>query len=735
MNDVGRENRELFLRAVTAHREERLSEAAQLYQQILTATPDHGDALHLLGVIEATWGHSQAAFDLINRSLTVNPGDGHALNDLGMVLVSLGNPEAAMGAYDKASEAIPGDPYLLSNRGVALCALERFGEALECFDGALAARPDDSDVLTNRGNALHRLTRHHEALESYDRALALAPEDGELLNNRGNALYELRRYEEAVDCFARAIAAKPDHAEAYVNYGNLLDAMQRYDEALESYDQALAIDPEYVNAIFNRGVTLQRINQMDRASADFKHVFTLDPNHNHLIGWLHNTKAHCCDWDGYDDEVSRITNEVRAGKHAALPWHFFAISQSPRDQLVCAQTWATEKCPVSPNPIWHGERYAHDRIRVAYVSADFHDHPLAHLMAGLFEHHDLTRFETIAISFGPANPGPTRTRLENAFDQFIDVRFESDRDIALLLRELEVDIAIDRKGFTLDSRPGIFAQRPAPVQVNYLAYPGTMGAPFIDYIIADKFIIPEDDRKHYAEEVVYLPHSYQANDRNRPISDHTMSRTEAGLPEKGFVFCCFNNNYKLNPTIFDTWMTLLTAVEGSVLWLLEANDASAANLRHEAENRGVSANRLVFAAHLPNPDHLARLRLADLCLDNLPFNAHTTASDALWAGLPIITCQGTTFAGRVSTGLLNAVGLPELVTHSLDEYRDLALALARDPTSLAGIREKLAVNLKTQPLYDTDLYRRHLEAAFETMWERYQRGEPPKGFSVPEHQG
>jgi predicted O-linked N-acetylglucosamine transferase (SPINDLY family) len=352
-------------------------------------------------------------------------------------------------------------------------------------------------------------------------------------------------------------------------------------------------------------------------------------------------------------------------------------------------------------------------------------------MTGLFERHDRARFETIAISFGPHKQGEMRTRLENAFDRFFDVEDKGATAIAQMIRDLEVDIAIDRKGYTENARPEIFAQRPAPIQAAWLAYPGTVGADYMDYIIADRCVIPEDQQQHYSENVIYLPDTYQANDSKRPISDLTPSRAEVGLPENGFVYCCFNQNYKITPPVFDIWMRLLRKVEGSVLWLLESNAAAARNLRHEAENRGVAPERLIFAKRQEHAGHLARHRLADLSLDTLPFNAHTTTSDALWAGLPVVTCLGTTFAGRVAGSLLNAVGLPELITNTSEEYEALALELARDRDALATIKSKLARNRSTHPLFDTDRMRRHVEAAYSTMWQGYQRGEPPRGFAVP----
>jgi predicted O-linked N-acetylglucosamine transferase (SPINDLY family) len=351
-------------------------------------------------------------------------------------------------------------------------------------------------------------------------------------------------------------------------------------------------------------------------------------------------------------------------------------------------------------------------------------------MAELFERHDRSRFEIIGVSFGEDDKSKMRKRLVAAFDEFYDVSEKSDEEVATLLHDLQVDIAIDLKGHTQESRPGILAYRPAPIQTSYLGFPGTMGTEFIDYIIADKTVAPFEHQPFYTEKIVHLPDCYQVNDSKRRIAERTPMRQEAGLPETGFVFCCFNNNWKITPDVFGVWMRLLHAVEGSVLWLLGDNESAERNLRKEAQARGIDPARLVFAGRLPLEDHLARHRLADLFLDTLPVNAHTTASDALWAGLPVLTCEGTAFAGRVAASLLNAIGLPELVTHRIEDYEALALRLAKDPCLLEGYRNRLATNRLTHPLFDTDRFRRHLEAAYLQLWEIWQRGEQPRSFAV-----
>jgi protein O-GlcNAc transferase len=402
----------------------------------------------------------------------------------------------------------------------------------------------------------------------------------------------------------------------------------------------------------------------------------------------------------------------------------------PALQLECAKINIGFLVPVVPQPLWNGSMRRRDRLRIGYLSADFHRHATAFLIAELFERHDRSRFEVLGFSYGPDDESDMRARLVAAFDQFHVVHTVSDRDVAKLLNDLAVDIAVDLKGLTRDCRPGILAHRPAPIQVSYLGYPGTMGADFIDYVIADKVVLPFDQQPFWTEKIVHLPDSYQVNDSKRKIAAHTATRGDTGLPDQGFVFCCFNNTWKVTPPVFDVWMRLLKAVDNSVLWVLRDNIVAERNLRKEAALRGVDPLRLVFAESLPLEEHLARQRLAELFLDTLPVNAHTTASDALWAGLPVLTCYGQAFSGRVAASLLHAIGLPELVTHSLDEYEGVALRLARDPSQLEDLRNRLQNNQSTYPLFNTDRFRRHIEAAYATMWERLQHNQSPQSFCV-----
>ncbi|HSF47968.1 MAG TPA: tetratricopeptide repeat protein, partial [Burkholderiales bacterium] len=657
--------------ALRFHQDGNLKEAERLYRAVLMLRPDHFDALHLLGVLRAQQGSPQDAVRLISHALERNPHAIEALFNLGNAQAALNRHVEAIASYDNALALKPGHAVALNNRGNALQALNRHDEALASFDKALVIKPDYAGALSNRGNALQELNRHEEALVSYDKALAINPNHANALNNRGSVLQKLNRHEEALASYDKVLVIQPDHAGALNNRGNVLQDLQRYEEALASYDRALAFRSDFAEALRGRGNALHSLRRLNEALACYERAFAISPDLEYMSGNLAWMRLLCCDWRGRNEEFGRLVSAIRAGKRSILPFMALSVTDSPQDQLLCSRIWVRNKCSTSPAPIWKGERYRHDRIRLAYLSADFRVHPMSFLIVGLFEHHDRSRFETIAISFGPDDRSEIRTRVKGAFEDFIDVRNKSDLEVARLMREREVDIAVDLMGYTQYDRMGILALRPAPVQVSYIGFPGTMGADFIDYILADRFVIPEEHHACYTEKVVYLPDTYLANDSRRVIADWTPARAEAGLPERGFVFCSFNNNYKIGPAVFDVWMRLLGNIEGSVLWLLESNAAAVRSLRQEAANRGIAPERLVFAPIVKVEEHLARHRLADLFLDTLPYNAHTTASDALWAGLPVVTCLGTTFAGRVAASLLNAIGLPELITHSLPEYEAL----------------------------------------------------------------
>jgi protein O-GlcNAc transferase len=753
-------------KAVALHQRGQLIEAEQIYRNILKVAPSSFDATHLLGVVLLQRRQLVEGEQLIARALKINPNDPSALNNRGNALRDLrrfdealasydkaialkpdyadvfynrGNAlrdlmriEDALASYDKAIALRPGYADAFYNRGVALQQLKRFDEALASYDKAIALRPDYAEAFNNRGVAVQELKRFDEALVSYDKAIALKPGYADALNNRGVALGALKRFDEALASYDQAIALKPDYADAFNNRGNALRDLMRTEDALASYDKAIALRPGYAEAFNNRGVALQELKRLDEALKSYEEVLAIKPDHKYAFSGLAVCALQICDWTRTGKFVDEIKAHVANRKSIISPFTLLGYSNDAVLQLKCAQSYIADKISAPRQPLCNGTIWRrHDKIRIAYLSADFRQHAVAYLMSELFAIHDRSRFDVLGVSFGPDDKSDMRSRLMKSFDIFHDARFESDDDVAKLLHRLHVDIAVDLMGHTRDSRPGILSYRPAPIQVSYLGFPGTTGADFIDYVIADKVVLPFDQQPHYTEKIVHLPDCYQANDSQRKITEHNPTRVAGGLPERGFVYCCFNNSYKITATLFQVWMGLLKAIDGSILWLRWDYDGVEKNLRREAERHGIDPARLVFASRVPLiEDHLARYRLADLFLDTLPYNAHTTATDALWAGLPVLTCRGASFAGRVAASLLNAVGLPELVASDLEEYQALALKLARDTSLLASIKAKLTRNRDTYPLFNSKRFTYHLEAAYTTMWEIWQRGEGPRSFSV-----
>lgn len=604
-------------------------------------------------------------------------------------------------------------------------------EAAVLFREILASNPNSAAAIYSLGVILLNKGSVAEALSLCEHGVKVAPNFAPLRFVYGAALQAVGRKEEALQSFDEALKIQPDYMEVLINSGVLLRDMFRHKDALERFNSALTINPDYVPALSNAGILLTEFKESAKAIALFERLLRIKPDYDYGLGLLCYERLHICDWTDFENLSEKTIEGVRAGQRACKSLALMSISDSAGDHLLAARMFAQHYCPRKPQSLWNGERYQHKKIRVAYVSPDLREHPVGHLMAGIFEHHDKSRFETIAISLGIDDQSRLRARMLKAFDRFIDARNMGAAQIAQLMRDMEIDVAIDLGGYTSDTRTEIFAYRPVPVQVNYLGYPGTMGTDYMDYILADRHVIPETKRQFFSEKVVYLPDAYLPTDSSVKISERTPTRAECGLPEEGIVFCSFNHDYKISPPVFDIWMRLLNQVPGSVLWLMSRSEVSQRNLRSEASKRGVDPSRLVFANRVPLvEDHLARYRQADMFLDTHPYNAHTTAADALMAGLPVVTYTGNAFPSRVAGSLLHAVGLPELVTHSLADYEALALKLATTPAMLKEIKQRLLSDRANQPLFDTEKLCRSLEASYIEMWERVQRGAEPDHFAV-----
>jgi protein O-GlcNAc transferase len=719
-------------RSIVLYYLKRLDEALSSYDRTIALKPDHAEAYNNRGIVLFELNRLEDALVSCEKAVALKPDYAEAYCNRGNTFYALKRLGEALASYDRAVALRPNLVDAHCNRGNTLHDLGRIEEALASCDKAIALNPNYPAAHNNRGKALYSLKRLDDAMASYDKAIALWPDLAEAHGNRAKALYDLGRLQEALVSCDKAIALKPDIAGVWSGRGGVLHDLGRLDDAFASYEKAVVLKPDLAEAWSGRASVLYDLRRLDDALAGYEKALAFDPDLFGAQGVCLHIKMTLCDWTNFDADCGNLISSVRQGKHNASPFGFLGVSATADDQLECARLWAATACPPSQRVMWQGELYHHDRIRVAYVSADFREHPVSLLMAGVLERHERSLFDVTAISLGPDDDSQMRRRVMKSVEHFIDARAFNDEQIASLVRSSEIDVLVDLTGFTAGSRTKVFSRRPAPIQVNYLGYAGTMGAPYFDYILADRVVIPEEKRASYSEKVVYLPNSYMANDSGRTISERPQRRSECGLPETGFVFCSFNNSYKITPEIFDLWMRPLREIHGSVLWLSETNVTANRNLRRQAESLGIDPTRLMFARRLPlNEDHLARLELADLFLDTLPFNAHTTAADALWAGLPVLTRLGETFAGRVAASLLNAVGLPELVTATSEIYEQTAIDLAREPAKLKAIKQKLTDNRLSTPLFNTELFTRHVEAAYTAMVRRHQSGLAPDHIAVP----
>jgi protein O-GlcNAc transferase len=706
-----------------------LEAAMASYQSAISAKRDYAEAYNNVGVLLQSQGRLDQAASAYGQAVALRPAYAEAHFNLGVVLHQHHELEAAEAAYRRVIALNPAIAVGHNNLGTVLKDRGRLDEALAEFEHAIELKTDYAEAFYNRGTVLQQQARWEEALLAYGQAVRHRKDYTDAINNAGIVLQELGRTAEAIDLYRQLLDRMPVHADASNNLGTALLAEGRAGEARAAFEQALIHKPDFPEACYNLGNAWRELGHLTEAVAAYRHALHLRPEYADAFSQLFYHRAQACEWENFEADQAKLLDLVRRGIRVP-PFYLLLTAATAQDQLSSAQHWIG---PIKPPPrsvLAHQPRGVRQRIRLGYLSGDFHQHATAHLMAELFERHDRDCFEVSAYSYGPDDHSAMRSRLKSAFDHFVDIGALSHRAAAELIHADEVDILVDLKGYTHRARPAIPAFRPAPVQVSYLGYPATMGADFIDYIMVDAFVVPGSQQPFFSERLVHLPGCYQVNDRRREVAGAGTSRCDWGLPEEGLVFCSFNNSYKITPVFFDIWLRLLRSVSGSVLWLLEANQEVKGNLRSEAERRGIDPGRLIFAPIVASAEHLGRHRHADLFLDTLPCNAHTTASDALWAGLPVLTCSGDTFAGRVAGSLLRAVGLPELVTGTLEEYEQTALTLARDPQRLSALRQELEENRGTSSLFDLPKLTGNIEAAYARMWQTWQSGQRPAAFAI-----
>ncbi len=712
----------------------RYAQAAEACSKAFALDPNIAAIHSISGDLLLRQGDHAGAERAYARAIELQPDLAAAQAGRAEALAVLGRLDEAAAACGLALRHNPALPQAHGARGLIFYKRGRLSEAAAAFQDALRLDPGIALIQTRLGNVHHAQGQFEEALAAYERAIDAEPERAEFYCNKALALQELGRLKDACDAFFHALTIKPDFAEALTRLGILLNRMGRANEAIAALRNAVELAPRNGAAWLNLAGVLKEHDRVVEAAEAYRVLLKLGegPMAAALFDYCH-LRRHLCNWNGLEEAERLAIDALKACGKRVPPFGALAMACTPEDHLALARLWASGFKAAAPSArasLPHLSHAPGRRIRLGYLSTDFYDHATASLIAELFELHDRDRFELFAYCFSPDDGSAMRRRLVAAFDRFAGLREQPNAKAVEQIAGDRIDVLVDLKGYTRSARTIILAQRPAPVQVNYLGYPSTMGAPFIDYIIADPFIAPMAHQRFFDEKIVHLPDCYQPNDRLRRTAPTPQTRSECGLPESGFVFCAFNSVYKITAEIFSVWMRLLGQVPGSALWLLDANEIAKANLRGEAAARGVDPDRLVFAPKIPIAEHQARYAFADLFLDNLPVNAHTTASEALWAGLPVVTCAGEVFVGRVAGSLLHACRMPELVTHSLADYEALALRLATDRTLLAGFGERLQRERLTAPLFDIERYTRNLEAAFAHMMRLHADGQPPQAFAV-----
>jgi predicted O-linked N-acetylglucosamine transferase (SPINDLY family) len=708
-----------------------LKNALKTYEKLISLKPNYPEAINNHGSVLRDMGEFSLAIKSYKTAIEQKPDYAEAYNNLGSVLKELGDLKEALENYNIAIELNQNFAEAYYNRGLTLLDLELYEKSSKEFNKAISLRHKYPEAYNGLGTAYKKLTQFEASIHHYQNAITINPQYAECHNNIGLLLMELGELREAEKSFKKAIEIKPGYIFALNNYGTNLKLLGEIKESILYYEKALALDSEYFEAHNNLGSVYKFIKQHERSFISYKRAFNLNSEADYLLGNLMHSKLLLAKWDGLYVFTDTLVNSINENKRTIGPFPLLAIVDDPKLHKKAAEIYVNHKFPENFDLPKINIYPRSNRIRIGYFSADFRLHPVANLTAELYETHDRAKFEVYAFSFGPDSNDEMNLRIKSGVDHFYDVRSMSHKDVAILSRSLEIDIAIDLGGFTQDTRTGIFAMRAAPIQVNYLGYSSTMGANYIDYIIADSILIPKKMQECYSEKVVYMPNSFMVNDTKKKISKRKFNRKQAELPDSGFVFCCFNNHYKITPTVFACWMRILTQVENSVLWLSDGNTLAVENLKKEATKHGVNESRIIFAPRLElREDHLVRIQLADLFLDTLPYNAHATTSDALQVKLPVLTHIGKSFASRVAASLINSVNLPELIAETQEQYEEMAIGLAKDTEKLKLVREKLKNNLPLSPLYNTPVYVKQLESAYQEMFERSQNGLEPAHIHI-----
>ena len=689
------------------------------------------------------------------KILEVSPKNFEVINLYAVLLFQKKNYKESITFFNKAIKINPNRPDLYNNLSIALFQEKKFKEAIISWDNAIKIKPDYAEAFFNKGNVYSLIKDYKNSIKSFEEAIEIKKNYKEAYSNLGNVYVEIKDYKRALEKFDLAIQIKPINPIEYNNIGNIYFELKNFKKALKNFDNALSVDANFALSYYNKAKTYKEINQNEEAIINYEKAISLNKNfseayknlgnvyldlkildksiYNHqqalninpnisfLEGTILQSKCGICDWENFSENKSLLEKNILLGKKSSNPFSTLLMYDSPQLHKKSSKIFFESEYDEKSIAEILKELPSNKKVNIGYYSSDFHNHATMYLMANLFELHDKSKFQIYAFSFGQDDKSEIRNRVSKTFNKFLDVRLKTDKQIVEMSRELKINIAVDLKGYTFNNRFGIFVKRCAPLQLSYLGYPGTVASNSIDYLIADKTLIPDENKKFYSEKIIYMPNTYQVNDSTLKVSEKKFERKDLGLPEKGIVFCNFNQSYKILPNIFNIWVKIIKKVEDSILWLMTNNEIVEKNLRKEFVKNGVNENRLIFARRMPHPEHLSRLKLADIFLDTFPYNAHTTASDALRVGVPVITLKGQSFASRVASSLLNSLDLNDLITYDETEYKKLAIKLAENNSLLQEIKRKINSNISTKPLFDTKLFTQHLEKAYLTAIQRLKK--------------
>ena len=662
-----------------------------------------------------------------------NPNNYEILNLLGVILFQKKDYYQSIKFTKESLKINPNQSDIYNNLGVAYIEIKKFSDALKYFDNALKINPNFTQAYNNLGIVYKELGRYDDAINCWKKIIKINNNNPQAYNNIGNILLETKNEKDAIEYYEKAIKVDEKFYIGYYNLGNAFQKLNFTEKSIKNFTLAIKFNNYYAEAYYNRGNSYRNLNKLELALEDYHSAYKINPNLQYLFGNILNTKKDLCDWKNYEMDLVFLKKNIHHRKYIINPFSSLSVFDSTEIQKKIATDYVNEK--YEKNDIKTKNNFlltklTNNKIKIGYYSSDFKEHAVSYLLAGVLEKHNKKEFEIFGFSLAPSKNDKMKERIIKCFDKFIDVSSKSDQEISELSKKFKIDIAIDLMGFTKSNRFGIFLKRCAPIQINYLGYPGTLGSDSVDYIIGDKTIISKENAKYFTEKIIYLPDTYQANDSRKQISTKKFHRKDFNLPNDQFVFCCFNKKYKLDPNTFNLWINILKKVPNSVLWLLDENNTSTKNIFNEAKIRGIKPDRIIFAKSMPMEEHLARQKLADLFLDTFPYGAHTTCSDALWVGLPLITKKGESFASRVSSSLLKSIGMDELITTSNDEYEQLAIELANNKEKIKLIQKKLVKNIKNKPLFNTNLYTLNLEKAFKKVYENCLKNIPKSNIEV-----